>query len=67
MDTVITDRQQGVLEMLHNLKVCTTSGCDRSIFEALVNKGMAIKHSNGRQATYSITDKGESAFTERGN
>lgn len=57
---LLTDCQKSALETLQLSEVSSASWCDRHAFEALVKKGLAIKHSNGRQATYSLasTPKG---------
>lgn len=54
---MLTDSQKSALESLTLNKVCSASWCDRHAFEALVKKGFAIKHSNGRQATYTLVSQ----------
>jgi predicted transcriptional regulator len=57
MARMLTDSQKSALETLTLCKVSSASWCDRHAFEALVKKGLAIKHSNGRQATYTLADR----------
>ena len=60
----LTDKQRSALEVLAEAKVTSASDFDRSALEGLVRKGLAVKHSNGRQATYSVTDAGCHAHQE---
>lgn len=52
--TQLTVAQKSALETLTLNKVSSASDFDRHAFEALVRKGIAIKHSNGRQTTYTL-------------
>lgn len=51
---LLPDSQRAALETLRLNKVSSASWCDRHAFEGLVKKGLAIKHSNGRQCTYTL-------------
>lgn len=59
---VLTIKQASALESLHNYKVMTAGYFDRDALEQLVNKGLAIKHQNGRGVTYGITGSGETIY-----
>lgn len=54
MIKILPDSQKQALETLTLQKVSSASWCDRHAYEGLVKKGLAIKHSNGRQCTYSL-------------
>lgn len=52
----LTDSQIKALETLRLAKVSSAGDFDRHAFNALVKKGYAIKHSNGRSTTYSLAN-----------
>lgn len=56
MVTTLTQAQQAALEMIKTSKVCSAVDCYRHGFEALVKKGVAIKHHVGRQVTYTLAE-----------
>lgn len=51
---LLTNRQRTAYEMLQDTKVTSPIEGYRDAFEALVKKGLAIKHSNGGQVTYTL-------------
>jgi predicted transcriptional regulator len=56
---VISVKQAETLEMLKRCGAVTASEFDRSALESLVERGYAIKHRNGTQATYTISASGK--------
>lgn len=54
----LTHAQQLCLEELQMSKVASAGQFYRHAFEALVKKGLAVKHTIGRGVTYSISEKG---------
>lgn len=54
--------QVSALENLYHSGVTSASDFDRSHLEALVNKGMAIKHRLGSAVTYTISEFGKTTY-----
>ena len=52
----LTDMQKVALECLQVSKVCSADDFYRHAFEALVRKGIVIKHNIGRQTTYTLAE-----------
>lgn len=63
---VLTNDQAKTLMTLNANGAMSASDFDRSFLEQLVSRGMAIKHSNGTSATYSIAGYGKTILKSLG-